>query len=80
MVRLSDNMSSSFYITDELTNIIQLHDDNPPYGELLVEEDSISKDLAYEFNCRQLDEKLACTNIKVHEFNHKYIAWGRAIG
>ena len=57
MVRLSDDMSSSFYITDELNNIIQLHDDNPPYGELLVEEDISSEDLPYKFNCRQLDEK-----------------------
>ena len=52
----SDHLGSTSYITDDKANITQ-YDAYLPYGELLVDEHSSSKDMPYKFNGKELDEE-----------------------
>ena len=52
----SDHLGSTSYITDDRANITQ-YDAYLPYGELLVDEHSSSKDMPYKFNGKELDEE-----------------------
>ena len=52
----SDHLGSTSYITDDKGNITQ-YDAYLPYGELLVDEHSSSKDMPYKFNGKQFDEE-----------------------
>ena len=52
----SDHLGSTSYITDAKANITQF-DAYLPYGELLVDEHSSSKDMPYKFNGKELDQE-----------------------
>ena len=52
----SDHLGSTAYITDQKANVTQ-YDAYLPYGELLVDEHSSSKEMPYKFNGKELDEE-----------------------
>jgi RHS repeat-associated protein len=52
----SDHLGSTAYITDQQANVTQ-YDAYLPYGELLVDEHSSSKEMPYKFNGKELDEE-----------------------
>ncbi len=52
----SDHLGSTSYITDQKANVTQ-YDAYLPYGELLVDEHSSSKEMPYKFNGKELDEE-----------------------
>ena len=70
----SDHLGSTSYITDAKANITQF-DAYLPYGELLVDEHSSSKEMPYKFNGKELDQETGLYYYGARYMNPKTSLW-----